>query len=60
MIMAEANANSDTADIYLGSSNTVILHLAPGDVADVGACSNIYSLNTSWQTSFSGFLLRAD
>ena len=58
--IADCNANNETADAYLESSNSVILHLVPGDIVSVGDCSDIDTIYYGWQTSFSGFLLRED
>ena len=59
MILAQYY-NSNTASMYDGVSNSIILYLVNGDVVDTGGCTAIGTFNTGWQTSFSGFLLQED
>ena len=60
-IFVESNVAFDSKDSNIGTSNSVIYHLARGDVVDLGDCSPIdtFRLEDS-QTSFTGFLIHAD
>ena len=62
MIIAQSNVNINTASMYDGVSNSVILHLVHGDIVELGGCSDIgtFYADAYGQTSFSGFLLQED
>ena len=45
---------------YIGSSNTLTVHLNAGDTIDVGYCTEIESFYTAKSTTFSGYLLVPD
>ena len=45
---------------YYMSSTSVVLHLVRGDVVNLEDCTPISSFNPYVETSFSGFLLKAD
>ena len=60
MIFVETSVNSETAGSYIGSSNSVILHLVEGDSVDISECTDIDTFYTNLQTSFSGFLFKEE
>ena len=55
-----AQTNLQTALSYIVGSNSLILHLNAGEVVDISGCTNIDSIFTGTETSFTGFLLKAD
>ena len=60
MVYAEADPADGDTHIYgnYGTSNSVILNLAVGDVVDLGGCTDYSSMDAMWKgTTFSGFLL---
>ena len=46
--------------VYIGSSNTVILHLYRGDEIHLDICTRAKTMVMDVQTTFSGVLLQAD
>ena len=53
---SDPNLNADRG--FYEASNFVVLHLNISDVVDVGGCTKIDTM--AYETSFSGFLLKAD
>ena len=62
--VVEVYSKPETAssDSYDGTTNSVVLHLVGGDKVDLGGCSAISTIqvNYDYDTTFSGFLLKAD
>ena len=57
---AESMVNSDISYCFFESSNSVILELAKNDVVDLGNCTDVYTLVSGTQTSFSGYLIQEE
>ena len=60
LIGVQTSVQMDIADSYIGISNALVLHLVRGDVVDLGGCTSADSIYSGTETSFSGFLLKAD
>ena len=59
-IQLQSVVSWNSLDSYFVSSNSVILHLDVGDAVDIGGCSSIDTIYDGTETSFTGFLLKAD
>ena len=55
-----ATSNPQATGGYIGSSNTVILHLYSGDQIHLCICTPAKTMAMDVQTTFSGDLLQAD
>ena len=59
-IAIQSTVSGNSLDSYFVSSNSVILHLDVGDAIDIGGCTSIDTIYDATETSFTGFLLKAD
>ena len=55
-----SNVHSSSDCGYYGASNTVVFRLLRGDTVDLGSCNSADNMDTGTETTFSGFLLKAD
>ena len=60
VLKAGTNCNPQTTGGWIGSSNTIVLHLKSGDVVTLGICTTANTLSQGSSTSFTGALLIAD
>ena len=62
VVRALTDPDSGSDGGQYGTTNSVVLHLVHGDTVDVGGCNSIsnFYIGSAYETSFSGFLLKAD
>ena len=60
VVGAWTDPDSASDNGWYSSSTSGVIHLVHGDQVDVGGCSNITSFYTTYYTTFSGFLPKAD
>ena len=55
-----SNPVSSSDGGYYGASNSVVFCLVRGDIVDLGSCTAANTFDYGRETTFSGFLLKAD
>ena len=62
VVIVFADPDSNSENDRVSSTNSVVIHLVHGDKVDLGGCTSAASIfsDTAYETTFSGFLLKAD
>ena len=60
IIYVHSSRGSSSYRGYYGSSGSVVFYLDHGDTVDIGGCTDDSTFGSGKETTFSGFLLKAD